>query len=277
MQFIGPQAHSDENSAKQAVWRRFKPALSSILLLLALLLAISGQAFAGQATLVWNAATSTGVTGYKIYYGTASQTYGTSVDAGNTVSYTLGGLTEGQTYYFAAVSYDASGNQSVYSNEVSKTIPPAECTLTATAGAGGTISPAGSVTLPSGSGQAFSITPDAGYQIADVKVDGVSVGAVTLYNFTNIDANHSIAASFASIAPPVSTYTVTAQARTPYGTVSPSGTTSVNTGGSLLVTIKASPKHRIDYVMVNGVNRGAVKSVQLQNITTNYTVDAYFK
>ena len=45
--------------------------------------------------------------------------------------------------------------------------------------------------------QAFTITPTAGYHVADVPVDGVSVGAVTAYTFTAVTADHTITASFA--------------------------------------------------------------------------------
>ena len=58
-----------------------------------------------------------------------------------------------------------------------------------------------------GADQAFTITPDARYHVADVLVDGVSVGAVTSYTFTNVTANHTIAATFA-----IDTYTITASA-----------------------------------------------------------------
>jgi hypothetical protein len=68
--------------------------------------------------------------------------------------------------------------------------------ITASAGTGGTISPSGTVPVNSGSNQSFTITPNSGYQIADVQVDGVSVGAVTSYNFTNVTANHTIVPSF---------------------------------------------------------------------------------
>ena len=44
---------------------------------------------------------------------------------------------------------------------------------------------------------AYSITPDTGYVVDDVKVDGVSVGAVTTYAFSNVTANHTIDAIFA--------------------------------------------------------------------------------
>ena len=59
------------------------------------------------------------------------------------------------------------------------------------------IAPAGVTTVNYGGSQSYTITPDAGYHIADVLVDGSSVGAVTSYNFTNVTANHTISASFA--------------------------------------------------------------------------------
>jgi hypothetical protein len=80
-------------------------------------------------------------------------------------------------------------------------------TITASAGAHGQISPSGAQTLGAGSSQSFTITPDSGYHVADVLVDGASVGAVTSYTFAGLGADHSIAASFA--ADPVATATVT--------------------------------------------------------------------
>ncbi len=69
-------------------------------------------------------------------------------------------------------------------------------TITATAGNGGSISPAGATTVPSGGGQAYSIAADAGFHIFDVFVDGVSVGVVAGYEFTNVTADHTISATF---------------------------------------------------------------------------------
>lgn len=70
-------------------------------------------------------------------------------------------------------------------------------TITANSGANGTISPSGAVSVNGGTNQTFTITPNANYHVADVLVDGVSVGAVTSYTFTNVTANHAIAATFA--------------------------------------------------------------------------------
>ncbi|TMQ71846.1 MAG: hypothetical protein E6K81_09095, partial [Candidatus Eisenbacteria bacterium] len=68
--------------------------------------------------------------------------------------------------------------------------------IDASAGSGGTISPSETILVAEGTDQTFTITPDAHYHVADVLVDGASVGAVTTYTFTNVTANHTIAASF---------------------------------------------------------------------------------
>ena len=57
-----------------------------------------------------------------VYYGPAAGTYTSSIDVGNTTSYTVTGLTEGVTYHFVATAYDASHTQSGASNDVSATI-----------------------------------------------------------------------------------------------------------------------------------------------------------
>lgn len=71
--------------------------------------------------------------------------------------------------------------------------------IQAEAGQGGSISPSGSVRVTRGSRQIFSITPDTGYQIADVLVDGESVGAVGRYTFENIQERHTIQAAFEAL------------------------------------------------------------------------------
>ena len=90
-------------------------------LLLALL--ISVWARAEQATLAWDANTESDLAGYKLHYGTASNSYSVHIDVNNVTTYTVAGLTAGQTYYFAATAYDASGNESGYSNSVSYAVP----------------------------------------------------------------------------------------------------------------------------------------------------------
>lgn len=83
----------------------------------------STNVFAGQVNLAWNASTSTStVSGYKVYYGTASGNYASNVNVGNATTSTVSNLTDGSTYYFAVKAYDNAGNESGFSNEVSQTM-----------------------------------------------------------------------------------------------------------------------------------------------------------
>ena len=72
-------------------------------------------------------------------------------------------------------------------------------TITASAGENGSISPLGAKIVEYGSSQFFTIIADDSYYIDDVLVDGSSVGAVSSYTFTNVTADHTIAATFAFI------------------------------------------------------------------------------
>jgi len=68
--------------------------------------------------------------------------------------------------------------------------------IVATSGPNGSIAPPGTTTVNYGDSQSYTITPNSGYSVTDVKVDGVSVGAVTNYTFNNVQADHTIDAQF---------------------------------------------------------------------------------
>lgn len=109
--------------------------------LLMLLTGLFSTAHAGQLTLSWDASSDPSLGGYKLYYGAASGIYSGNIDVGNQTSYTLAGLTEGQTYYLVATAYNASrSSESGFSNEVSAAVPAtsapvASFTTSATSGA----------------------------------------------------------------------------------------------------------------------------------------------
>lgn len=69
-------------------------------------------------------------------------------------------------------------------------------TITATAGSHGTITPAGATTVAQGGAQSYSIVPDTGYTFETLVVDGASVATVSAYTFSNVQADHTIAATF---------------------------------------------------------------------------------
>jgi uncharacterized repeat protein (TIGR02543 family) len=244
----------------------------------------ASSAFSGYATLSWDAPVTnadgtplTDLAGFKVYYGTSSHNYSKSIDVGNVTTYTVNNLAEGVTYYFATSAYDDTGNESNLSTEVMKVSQSAQyypltiskngsgtvtgqgincgadCTevcsagstvtltataatgytftgwsgegcsgtgtcilmmnsaktvtasftrktyaIMATAGSGGSISPSGSVSVNHGSSETFIISASNGYHIVDVEVDGASIGATASYAFSNVTANHSIDAAFAS-------------------------------------------------------------------------------
>ena len=182
--------------------------------------AVTAQA--AQAGLSWNAPSTnsngtpiTDLAGYKLYVGNASRSYQQKLDMGKITNYSVANLTDGSTYYFAVTAYNSAGVESPYSTEVSKAFPAVVTThvITASSATGGTVTALSntrvnaatsgtttitSVTVNHAASQAFSIAPAAGYSISDVKVDGVSVGRVASYSFSNLTANHTIAATFAA-------------------------------------------------------------------------------
>lgn len=80
--------------------------------------------FAQQSVeLLWNPSPDTNVVGYNIYYGISSGHYTSEISAGNNTTVEVTGLVQGVTYYFAATSYDSSGDESDFSNEASYYIP----------------------------------------------------------------------------------------------------------------------------------------------------------
>ncbi|MBA4365764.1 MAG: hypothetical protein C0398_07210 [Coprothermobacter sp.] len=107
-------------------------------------------------------------------------------------------------------------------------------TLTPSAGTGGTITPDALQTVPEGGSKTFTIAPDAGYHILDVTVDGVSVGVVTSYSFTNVQASHTIHVSFA---PDAYALTVTSPVN---GTITKTPDQTSYLAGTI-VTVSATP------------------------------------
>lgn len=82
----------------------------------------SAARLVGATTLAWSPNQERDVAGYRVYYGTASRTYGPPITIGNVTAYTLGNLAVGATYYFAVTAYDTAGYESGFSNEVHQII-----------------------------------------------------------------------------------------------------------------------------------------------------------
>jgi hypothetical protein len=140
-------------------------------------------------------------------------------------------------------------------------------TITATAGSGGTISPSGAVTVAYGSPKTFTITANIGYHVADVLVDGVSVGAVSTYEFTNVTADHTISASFA-----INTYTVTASVVKPAGGSVTPLSQDVNHSGTATFTVTTNTGYTAS------VSEGSLVGTiwTIPNVTSTRTVTVTF-
>ena len=119
---------ADQTDAPCAAGKFFRP------LLLIAWLALWPAAAQGM-TLAWTPSTDPAVTGFKIYYGSASRFYTRAFAVGNLTSATINGLVAGATYHFAVTTCDAAGNESAFSDDIIYTVPLPATTASGLAGA----------------------------------------------------------------------------------------------------------------------------------------------
>ncbi len=199
-------------------------------------------------------------------------------DAHIVITADLGYYISSITYNGTTIDYEQSAMLTTFTipllnieadHVISATFAPLTYTVTVNAGAHGNITP-GMSNFAWGATPTFTITPDAGYGIVDVTVDGQSVGAVTSYTFTALSADHTIAATFAAYQ-----FTIAATAGNG-GTISPAGNTSVAFNGTQNYTITANAGHHVSDVFVDGVSVGAVNSYSFTNVTADHAIYAAF-
>ncbi len=152
-----------------------------------------------------------------------------------------------------------------------------QLSITASAGTGGLISPAGVTKVYAGDNQSYTITPNANYKIESVLIDGTNnPGAVAsgTFTFTDVQANHTIAATFSRIQ-----YTINAGCGTG-GSITPNGPTTVNAGDSKTFTFTANSGYLLDSVFVDNSYNAAASvsgSYTFSNVQGNHTIYAKFK
>ncbi|MCX6877371.1 MAG: hypothetical protein NTW21_26715 [Verrucomicrobia bacterium] len=156
------------------------------------------------------------------------------------------------------------------SHTISATFSSIICTISASAGTGGTISPSGTTSLTYGQSQTYTITPNSGY-VANVVVDGVAKGSITTYTFTNLVANHVISVTFSQIV----SYTIYASAGTG-GTITPSGVVKVRSGSNQTFTITANSGFAIANLLADSVSVGKVTSYTFTNVQSTHNLAASF-
>jgi uncharacterized repeat protein (TIGR02543 family) len=251
-------------------------------LIILLSLFLYQSAFAAQIKLAWDANTESDLAGYKVYYGTASGSYGNPTNVGNVTTYTLTGLTLGQTYYIAVTAYDTSNNESGYSNEVNGvatdgapvytvatnpvglqvvidgTSYTAPQTFSWTVGSSHTLSLSSPQNGPSGIRYLYSSWSDGGAQTHTITVPSSSITYTA-----NFSAQYALTTSVGSSGG---------------GTVSPSGTNWYNSGQS--VPISATPNAGYSFSNWSGNLSGSTNPTSItmngpKSVVANFTQNQY--
>lgn len=233
-----------------------------------------GEAWKAGSThaITWTATDAVGVVAVDIAYSTDggvnfTNTIATSIT--NTGSYNWAvPNTPGTTFRMRVTARDAAFNSGSDASDANFTID--RWSIVSSAGANGTITPSGTLLQAEGTSRTFTIAPSANHAIAGVLVDGASVGTPTSYTFSAINANHTIAASFAPI-----TWTITASASA-LGAIAPSGAVIVNQAASQAFTITPQTGAHVADVLVDGVSVGAVTAYTFTNVEAAHTIAASF-
>ncbi len=175
-----------------------------------------------------------------------------------------------------AVTLDANNSYTINNvtadQDINVTFNPITYTIAATAENGGTITPAGNTIVNCGENQSYTIAANSGYRIVDVTVDGQSMGAIESYTFSNVTANHTIAATFIAV------LNIDINADAEGGSVTPNGTQTLDAGESFTFTVTPDNCYEIGNVTVNGVavTLDANNSYTINNVTADQDINVTF-
>lgn len=179
-----------------------------------------------------------------------------------------------------AVTLDANNSYTIQNvtteQTINATFTQISYTITASAGNGGTISNVGSTSVNCGDDITYTITPDEGYMISDIEVDGQSIGTESSYSFTNVTSDHTISATFEII--PAGEVVIVINADTEGGSVSPTGTQTITEGEDFTFTVTPDACYEIGIVTVNGneVSLDENNSYTIANVTEPQSINATF-
>ena len=208
-----------------------------------------------------------------VNYGT-DMTYEINANEGWYIASTdIDGITTNYTQDDAEVTLTVPYTAINADHSVSVTFAQFMYTITGTVGANGTVNGATVIDeeLVYGSNYAMTITPAANYQVADVVVDGTSVGAVNFYEFINITADHTVDVTFEAIM-----YTLTATSNTEGCTITPA-TTTVQAGSNVSYTVTAAAGYHLLNVIANGEEVTVTNNAfTITDVQSDYTIYANF-
>lgn len=250
---------------KPGLWRHPTNLFVMTLLILAAIFLFTASSHAGRSYTITATAGANG---------SISPSGSVTVNANGNQTFTL---SPAIGYHVSNVTVDGTSKGAITSYTFSKvtanhTISAAFAvntyTISATATSGGSVSPV-STTVNYGGSQTVTITPNTGYLIKDVTVDGISQGVIGSYTFSNITANHTLAATFT-----IKTFTLTATASNG-GSISPASAT-VNFGASQTFTVAPNAGYHVADVKADGVSVGALTSYTFSNVTAPHSMTATF-
>jgi hypothetical protein len=220
----------------------------------------------------------------------ATQLNATSGTAGsfvyNPAAGTVLGAGSGQNLSVAFTPTDTVNYNKAYKTVSINVTGAGSYAITAQAGANGTVTPVGVTNVTAGSSQAYGINASSGYQISDVQVDGRSVGSLSAYTFTNVNAAHKITATFISTG--MSFTVLTASVNGSGGTISPSGSYNVIPGGSAIFRFYPDAGYYVSDVQFDGSSTlpagttctndalGNRNLCKFTNITGPHTVQVFY-
>jgi hypothetical protein len=218
---------------------RFPIGILILILLLAsvLLFLPPSKVWGAQLTLAWDASADPNLVGYKIHYGTASRNYPAVVDAGNRTTCTITNLSAGMAYYFAATGYDASGQESGYSNEVVYTIA-STCTFTLSSSSYSSNASGGpgTVQVAAQAGCAWAAISNVSWLIITSNSTGTGNGTVNY----SISANSSAASRSGTMTIAGKTFTVNQSGTSCSYAISPASKSFDAAGGTGSVNVTAA-------------------------------------
>ena len=148
--------------------------------------------------------------------------------------------------------------------------------VTATAGEGGTITPAGQTLVKKGTSKTFDIAPAQGYEIVNVNVDGADLGPISYYTFQRVGVDHTISATFQKAQQSGDTVTLTTTANEG-GTVAPAGQTRYAPGASAEITFTPDPGYQLASVKVNGRTVDVTDGAYTLVMDQSYAVSTIFE
>ena len=195
----------------------------------------------------------------------ADQAFSFTPDPGYSIdSVTVDGQPMGTAaaFTFAKVTTD---------HTIAASFKPGQHIVTASAGAGGSISPGGQVPVAMGANQAFTCTPNPGYAIAAITVDGKPMGTAPVFTFSKVTLDHTIAVAFTSVQ-----HLVSASAG-PGGTITPAGQVPVAMGANQAFTCTPDPGYVITAVTVDGKAMGTAPVFTFSKVTSDHTIAVAFK